>query len=112
MATGMYSMEWYKWISEKDVERFQRWLIQWSKECGKGAVFLFDKSSLGVNTAYKIEGVDSFHVIKLPRILVEYICITGEMCILRRVILTDSEPEKVIYKIPDSWNGTSPWYAD
>lgn len=108
---GMYSMEWYQWLSETDQEKFEDRLIRWTKECGKMAFMIFDKSILTVGMTMRIESIDSFYLVKLPRITVEYICINGDMCILRRVILKGENSEEVLYKIPDSWDGTTPWYA-
>ncbi len=106
---GMYSMEWYIWFSEKDQYKFEDRLCRWAKQRGKRAVMIFDRDSLVVGTTMKVG--ENNYLVKLPNSSIEYICITGNMCILRKIIRKDGESEALLYEMPDHWDGTTPWHA-
>ena len=85
----MYTCSEYTHFSITDVNRFERWMTKWCKqECIPGrSMIVFNKEDLAVEGKHT-EGYENnqhFHYHALPNITLEYIIISGSMCILTRV---------------------------
>ncbi|MBQ2917045.1 MAG: hypothetical protein IJE59_02580 [Clostridia bacterium] len=107
---GMYCTEWITWLTEPDSKRFEERFIKWAQKTKGRDVMLFDRSSIVVGTTTSIEERNSIYRLELAQIIIEYICVNDEMCILRKVFWKN-EKEEILYTIPNSWNGVIPWYA-
>lgn len=107
---GMYNISWFDDFDTRDVEKFQDDLTRWADKNGTKAVMVFDKRSLG--DIFKSEADDScsIHRIFLHKITLDFICINGNMCILRTIYKTHGNQE-IIYKVPKNWEGATLWYA-
>lgn len=108
---SMYCTEWITWLSEPNPSKFEERFIKWAKRTKGRDVMLFDRSSIEVGTTTKVEGENSIYRIELTQIIIEYICINNDMCILRTVFLKNEEEHQELYTIPNCWNGVIPWYA-
>lgn len=108
---GMYCTEWFPWLSESNSAKFEERFIKWAKRTKGRDVMLFDQSTIVVGTTTKVEDEKSIYRIELAQIIIEYICINDDMCILRKVFWKDKEEEEPLYEIPRSWDGIIPWYA-
>lgn len=109
---GMFTMEFFKGFSEEDTTKFEDNMIRWIRKRVPNPMLFFEKSQLKVGEPINVDGNGSVYQVKLPRLCLEYICINADMCILLKVTRIDGENNRVIYKIPNSWGGMSPWYAD
>ena len=110
--TGMYSMEWYWWLSEKDPQKFEQRLTKWAQKRENNEIMFFDKNTIKTGKTSKVEGTESLYVLELPNICVEYINFYGQMCILSKIIAKDNQNgDTIIYKMPEQWGGSVPWYA-
>lgn len=109
---GMFTMEFFKGFSETDETKFEDNMIRWIRKRVPNPVLYFEKSQLKVGETINVDDNGFIYQVKLPRLYMEYICIHSDMCILLKVTRTDGENNRVIYKIPKSWGGTSPWYAE
>lgn len=95
--------------------KFEDNLIYWTQEVKKHfpkSVLLFDKNRLMVGETTNLEDDMRVYRVKLRRFTIEYICINGDMCIMKKVIRTDSEKKaEILYELPDRWSVTYLWYA-
>ena len=108
---SMYCTEWITWLTEPNPSKFEERFIKWAKRSKGRDVMLFDRSSIVVGTTTKVEDEKSIYRIELTQIIIEYICINDDMCILRKVTWKDNKSEEPLYKIPKRWDGVIPWYA-
>lgn len=108
---GMYCTEWYPWLSEQNPSEFEERLIKWAKRTKGTDVMLFDQDTIVVGKATEVDGWENIYRIELTRIIIEYICLNGNMCVLRKVFWKDQEKGEPLYELPNSWAGSIPHYA-
>ena len=111
---GMYTLCHYERFSLTDVAKFERRLRKWcNEECMHGkSMLIYDKPSLlvGGEPAIKNEEGQSFYQVVLPNITLDYICIVGSMCIMKRI--WENKTHSVLYKMPEKWDNCELWLAD
>lgn len=101
-------------LAGRDTKRFEDEMIYWTQEVQQyyqNSVRIFDKSNIFVGETTRVEGENYIYCVKLPRLSIEYLCITGNMCILLKVTRTDGENYEILYEIHDTWEGTHLWYS-
>jgi hypothetical protein len=108
---SMYCTEWIKWLTEPDPSKFEERFTKWAKRTKGYDVMFFDRSSISVGTTTTVDEAKSIYQIELAQIIIEYLCINDDMCILRKVILKNETSGELIYEIPNRWDGVIPWYA-
>ena len=109
---GMFSLEMFNGFSETNITRLEDELIRWTRKQVPNKVLFFEREALKLGETSNVDGSDFIYQVKLPRLCMEYICINAGMCILLKVTRTDGENNRIIYKIPNSWSGTSPWLSE
>lgn len=109
---GMFSMEIFNGFSEKNIAKLEDELIRWTRKQVPNKVLFFDRKILKTGETSNVDGNDFVYQVKLQRLSMEYICINADMCILLKVTRNDGENNRIIYKIPNSWSGTSPWLSE
>lgn len=110
MKGSMYCTEWITWLSEPNPQKFEERFIKWAKRTKGKDVMLFDQSTIVVGKRSRVDGEKSIYQIELAQIILEYICVNEDMCILRKVFYKNVK-EKNLYEIPSCWDGVIPWYA-
>lgn len=108
---GMYCTEWITWLTEPDSKKIEERFIKWAKRSNGKDVMLFDRSSIGVGATIKVLTEPSVYQIKLEQIVLEYTCINGDMCILRKVLFQKQGEAEILYQIPNRWDGVVPYFA-
>ena len=108
---GMYCTEWYPWLSEQNAAKFEERFIHWAKRTKGTDVMFFDQNTIVIGKATEVDSGKNIYRIELTQIIVEYILLNGNMCVLRKVFLKDKKEEEPLYEIPKCWNGVIPWYA-
>ena len=101
-------------LAGKDEKRFEEEMIYWArneKKYYRNSIRLFDKTSLTVGKTTLVDGEKNVYRVKTNRLYIEYISISKNMCILRKVVRTDGKTEKIIYEIHDNWEGSHLWYS-
>ena len=101
-------------LAGKDEKRFEEEMLYWARNAKKyypNSIRFFDKTSLTVGETTLVDGEKNIYRVKTSRLYVEYICISKNMCILRKVIRTDGKKEETIYEIHDNWEGSNLWYS-
>ena len=106
---GMFALEFFRNFSETDETKFEEQIVKWTRKYTPNPVLFFDRNYFKVGETIKVDNYT--YRVKLPRICIEYIAINEKMCILLKVTQTDDN-NKIIYQIPMTWNGISPWLAD
>ena len=97
-----------------DTKRFEDEMIYWTQEVQKyykNSVRIFDKNNILVGETTKVDGQKHIYRVKLPRLSIEYLCITGNMSVLLKVTRANGENEELLYEIYDTWEGTHLWYS-
>lgn len=108
---GMYCTEWFPWLSERNPAKFEERFIHWAKRTKGIDVMLFDQSTIVIATPTKVDGEKNIYRIELTQIIIEYINVNNDMCVLRKVFWKNQETGEALYEIPKSWDGIIPWYA-
>ena len=101
-------------LAGRNAKQFQNMLIEWTEAQKKychNSVMLFDKNSLRVGEAINIDGDEHTYQVKLSQLTIEYICVNTNMCILTKVISTNTETEEILYEPPESWADACICYA-
>ena len=101
-------------LAGKDEKRFEEGMLNWVrdvKKCYPNSVRFFDKTSLTVGETTLVDGEKNVYRAKTNKLYIEYICVSKNMCILRKVVRTDCKMEKTIYEIHDNWEGSNLWYS-
>lgn len=115
MLTGMFGGSIYNWFVTEDIDEFENCLIRWvswvKTTYENKPVLFFNKSNLIVKGRIESKLNQYLYEVKLHKISVEFLCMNGEMCILTKVIRNDSEKSTTLYELPESWDGTTPWYG-
>lgn len=109
---GMFSMEFFNGFSEKDETKFEDNMLRWIRKRLPNPILYFEKNQIKVGETVSVDGNNFIYQVKLPRLFLEYICVNANMCILLKVTRTDGENDRVIYKIPNSWGGQTPWHTE
>ena len=109
---GMFTMETLKGFSETDATKFEDNMIRWIRQRVPNPILYFEKSFIKVGETINVDNNGFTYLVKLPRLNLEYICINADMCILLKVTRIEGEKTRVIYKIPNSWDGTTPWHVE
>ena len=112
----MYTCGEYTTFSLSDVPEFERWMENWCKHVSKKhgrtrSMLVFNKEDLRAEGKHYEEVHDkqvfNYHV--LPNITLEYITITGSMCVLTKVYETVTK--SALYRIPENWHNVELWHA-
>ena len=109
---GMFTMEFFKGFSETNETMFEDNMIRWIRKRVPNPILYFERNQLKVGETINLDENGFMYQVKLTRLCLEYICINADMCILLKVTRIDGEKPRAIYKIPNSWGGTSPWHAE
>ena len=109
----MYTCSGYTHFSITDVSKFERWMCKWCRqECIHGrSMIVFNREDLVVEGKHT-EGEENnqvYHYHILPSITLEYIIISGSMCILTKV--WENTTLSVLYNIPNKWHNVEVWHA-
>jgi len=114
----MYTCGEFTNFSIADVSRFERWMKKWCKQVrdphGRDpgrSMLVFNKEDLRAEGTHYEEVHDKqvFHYHVLPNITLEYIIISGSMCVLTKVYETITE--SALYRIPENWHNIEVWHA-
>ena len=109
----MYTCGEYTSFSITDVPRFERWLKKWCEHAGihGRSVLVFNKEDLRVegNHYRVVENGQICYRNSLPNITLEYIIISGNMCVLTKV--WETKTLSALYRIPTSWHNVEMWHA-
>ena len=108
----MFIMEFFKGFSTTEEVKFEDELIRWTRKTIPNKTLQFESWQIKVGKLIDVNGDGRIYKVILPRLCMEYIRIHADMCILLKVTRTDGANNKIIYTIPDSWGGTSPWLAE
>ena len=101
-------------LDGQDVVRFENTIIQWTRTVKthfSKSVKLFDRNRILVGETIPVDVNKGIYQLRLSQISIEYICITGTMCILSKVTQNDGNKNKILYEIPNSWDDTNIWYS-
>lgn len=91
----------------KQFEGRLTYLIKEIANNNPNSVMLFDKDNLLVGETTKNDSDNHSYCVKLSKFTIEYICISGKMCILTRI----REKEAILYEVPQSWSESYIYYG-
>ena len=122
MSQGMESIKWYGTFDTSDVSKFETSLLEWIERNGKNANLVFDDSKLEkISKAIKKDPSSSViagiiyvsapkgtKVMATNKLIIEWHTVANIKSILKSVKKITGE---ILYEEPQSWEGTTLWYA-
>ena len=98
----------------ENAKKFEEQMYMWAQYVGRlqyKAVKVFDRNRLLVGETTRANDAGNVYSVKISQLTIEYICISGDMCVFTKVSEVKDGVENVIYEIPDSWEGAHLWHS-
>ena len=112
----MYTCGEFTSFSIAEVPRFERWMKKWCEHVSSThgcsmSMLVFNKEDLRAEGTHyeEVQNNQVFHYHVLPNITLEYIIISGSMCVLTKV--WETKTESALYRIPENWHNVEMWHA-